>query len=322
MNQDELDEEQKNLPPTIEDKLNAMQTFVDHKEFVVIDNGTGFLKCGFSGEDLPRVVTPTIMGVKEIAIEATQTGDQAGKKYQREYGVKVIGRQHEFQHIHQPIRRGIIEDFEPMKFCWQHLLSHKNMHNQKKCDILLTDSPLNHRENKMKMAEYMFDKLKENNITVDSLNIMNSAVLSLFASGRTNGIVVEAGEGITCAVPIFEGYALPHAIKTINIAGQDVTRNLLESLVGQGLDIDDHYFDDVRKIKEQMCSVALNYNRAVNGPDPLDEETRSYELPDEKGIILVDHKKRYDATEILFNPDSAGLKGPGVAEIAYDSIQK
>jgi len=131
MNHDENEEDHKASHPTIEDKLNAMQTFVDQKEFVVIDNGTGILKCGFSGEDVPRVSIPTVMGVKEIQLEPTQTNDQMGKKYIRKYGKEALLNKTEYE-IHFPIKRGIIEDFDSMKYCWQHVLMHKNMHNQKK----------------------------------------------------------------------------------------------------------------------------------------------------------------------------------------------
>jgi len=74
---------------------------------------------------------------------------------------------------------------------------------------------------------------------------------------------------VTYAVPIFEGYALPHAIQTINLAGQDVTQHLLESMIGQNLEIDSSYIEYVREIKEQMCEVAFDYDHALKSRDPL-----------------------------------------------------
>lgn len=186
----------------------------------------------------------------------------------------------------------------------------------------MTDSPLNHKDNKVKIAQSIFGNGMKDKVEVDSISIMNSAVLSLFASGRTSGVVIESGQGLTCAVPIFEGYALPHAIKTINVSGQDVTQFLFDSLVADGVRIDEANIDNVREIKEQMCAVAMDYERSIRGPDPLDEEGRMYELPDDKGIITVNHKTRFAATELLFNPDIAGIKSQGISQIAYESIQK
>ena len=105
---------------------------------------------------------------------------------------------------------------------------------------MITDYPLNTKEKKIKTAEIMFEHLG-----VKYLSIMNSAVLSLFSTGRTSGLVIESGQGVTNAVPIFEGYALPHTIQTVDIAGQDVTTNLLESLMNQGHEVNQHYFEYV-----------------------------------------------------------------------------
>ena len=73
------------------------------------------------------------------------------------------------------------------------------------------------------MTEIMFETFN-----VPSLFISISAVLALYSSGRTTGIVVDSGAGVTNSVPIYEGYALPHAIMNIDIAGIDLTHYLLK----------------------------------------------------------------------------------------------
>lgn len=101
-----------------------------------------------------------------------------------------------------------------MKDIWGNLIDTQ----EKNLSVLISDYPMSRKESKIETAKVMFEQLN-----VQSLSIMNSAVLSLFSTGRTTGIVIESGEGVTYAVPIFEGYALPHAIQSINLAGQDVT---------------------------------------------------------------------------------------------------
>lgn len=98
-------------------------------------------------------------------------------------------------------------------------------------------------------------------------------------------MVVECGEGVSYTVPVFEGYAMPHAIHKLDIAGQDITNELIRQLKEDHVPINQNHFEYVRDMKEQMCSVALNYEHAIHSRDPLNEEQRSYELPDEKGII-------------------------------------
>jgi actin-related protein len=87
---------------------------------------------------------------------------------------------------------------------------------------LLTEVPLNEKKDKEKSNEVFFETFN-----VPSLYLSNSAVLALYCSGRTIGLVVDSGAGVTNTVPIFEGYALPHAINMLPFAGQDLTKYLL-----------------------------------------------------------------------------------------------
>jgi actin, other eukaryote len=96
----------------------------------------------------------------------------------------------------------------------------------KSINVLITDSPFNTKRHKQELAEIMLDYFK-----VKSFSLMNTAVLSLFSTGKTCGLVAECGDGISCTVPVFEGYALPHAMHYIPVAGQDVTKKLMEELM-------------------------------------------------------------------------------------------
>jgi len=101
----------------------------------------------------------------------------------------------------------------------------------------------------------MFEKFK-----VESLAIINTAALSLFSTGKTSGIVVECGEGVSCAVPVFEGYVLPHAIHKLDIAGQDITNELTRQLKMDNVPVSDEHYEYVREMKEQMCSMAIDFD--------------------------------------------------------------
>lgn len=91
----------------------------------------------------------------------------------------------------------------------------------------------------------------------------NQAVLSLFATGRTTGTVVDAGEGITHTVPIYEGYAIPHAITDIPLSGLELSRYMYELIQEKHPDPEmtfESIKDSCRELKEQNCRVAIDFD--------------------------------------------------------------
>jgi actin-related protein len=101
---------------------------------------------------------------------------------------------------------------------------------------------------------------------VPSLYTAYQAVLALYSSGRTTGVVLDSGEGVTNTVPIYEGYALPHAIERSHYAGREVTEHLHKLLGEAGLRFSlSGELNILQDIKEKHSYVALDFEQEVKG---------------------------------------------------------
>lgn len=144
------------------------------------------------------------------------------------------------------------------------------------------------------------------------------AVLSLYASGRTTGIVLDSGDGVTHAVPVFEGFSMPHAIRRVDVAGRDVTQHLQLLLRKSGTHLHTTAEQEVvRTIKEKACYVAIHPAKEEKDSS---SRTEDFMLPD--GKVLQLGNERFRAPEILFNPEIVGLEDSGVHQVVVDSINR
>eukprot|EP00003_Mantamonas_plastica_P013084 TRINITY_DN2304_c0_g1_i2.p1 TRINITY_DN2304_c0_g1~~TRINITY_DN2304_c0_g1_i2.p1 ORF type:complete len:391 (+),score=121.86 TRINITY_DN2304_c0_g1_i2:43-1215(+) len=283
---------------------------MNSENVIVCDNGTGFVKCGYAGSNFPHAIFPSMIGrpilryeekVHDVEIKDIMVGDQCTQ-------VRSM------LEISYPLDNGIVRNWDDMYHLYDYTFYDRLGCDPSECKILLTEAPMNPKKNRNKMMEVIFEHygFKASYIAIQ-------AVLTLYAQGLLTGVVVDSGDGVTHIVPVYEGFALPHLTRRIDLAGRDITRYLIKLLLHRGYAFNRTAdFETVRQIKEKLCYVGYDMKQERKLAAETTVLVEPYTLPD--GRVIKVGSERFEAPEALFTPNLVDIDGMGVAEALFDCI--
>ncbi|CAN1147657.1 Actin-related protein 2 [Linum perenne] len=262
---------------------------MDSRKVVVCDNGTGYVKCGFAGENFPTSVFPCVVGRPMLRFEESLMEHQLTDIV---VGESCAELRHQLD-ISYPVNNGIIQNWDDMGHVWDHAFFSELKIDPAECKILLTDPPLNPKKNRELMIETMFEKYN-----FAGLFIQIQAVLTLYAQGLLTGLVIDSGDGVTHVVPVVDGFSFPHLTKRMNVAGRHITSYLIDLLSRRG--------DDYKREYQLGLETTIL--------------VKHYTLPDGRTIKVG--TERFQAPEALFTPELIDVEGDGMADMVFRCIQE
>ena len=285
----------------------------DDRGTIVMVLGSSFIQAGFAGSNSPRCVYPSVVGTPKKTVEPMMIGANKNRKYCGDEAICNSA----FVDLSYPIERGAIKNWE-----YFDNIMNNTFHNHLRVfpedySLLITEPPLNPRDNREKLCQVLFETYN-----VPQMRIELDALLSLYCSGRTTGLSVSSGGGVTSVLPVYEGYAIQSAMKRLDIGGSDVTEYMTRLLTEGG-----YYFrtstdrEIVRKMKESLAFVSCNFNQDMVWARMSSEMEKLYELPD--GNIITISNQLFQCTECLFQPlTQLGREHVGIHQLIHNSIKE
>ena len=308
----------------------------------MIDNGTGYTKLGYSGNSEPQFIFPTALAhqgrsgttagipsslsssMHQLSVKRQSTDDD-GDYFFGNDALDIVHSNKTYG-ISYPVRYGVVDNWDHMERLWSYCLYNRLRADPREHAIVLTESPFNTPENRECMVEVMFE-----NFQVPRLFIGVQAVLamtaSLVASSQLStensaasslsmtGTVVDSGDGVTHIIPVADGFVIGSAIKTIPIAGKQISLFIQQMLRDREPNFPSEDSLVLAKlVKEKYCYLSQDM---MEEQLKFDQDIASHLsqfstfLPSTgKSYSCEIGYEKFLAPELFFNPEMANLNDP------------
>ena len=309
----------------------------------VVDSGSFVSRAGFAGDACPRVMFPSVIGHSKSYPHHLDGAPYCGTFEDLYIGEDALRTEGALAKLVWPIERGVVCHWEHMEKVWRYsLFSELNITCPQDCCVLFVEPPLNPRANRERLTQMMFETME-----ISALSVNVGALCVLQAAGDITpcptGAVVESGYSVSHAVPVFEGHVLHHAVRTIALAGRDLTQHMLQMIMHEHESFGERLLprdrlDVCRDFKKKLCRVALDYDVEIQAAAATSaavaapaSSVENEVLPDGSSIS-VGTKLRIRCPEALFRPSllTSGAKGQkegegtaaaqGIHEMLFESI--
>ena len=272
---------------------------------IIIDNGSGIVKGGLSGDEAPRSIFPNVVGKPKnaaIVVGADNKECYLGSEALNKKGVLKLS---------YPIEHGIIQDWQDMEKVWHHCFYSELLVDTAEQPLLISETPNVPFECKRRMTEIFFETFN-----APAAFFMFTNVLGLFAHGRTTGLVLDSGHDVTNVLPVFEGYSIQDGLETQKIGGKTLSTSLLniyEDKIPQlrgNLEITEY-------IKKKYGQVSYDYAAVAGQSEP-----ELFQMPDGQSFYIGDEITQIP--EAMFNTEEfpgLGLE-KSIPQMLIDSVNK
>jgi len=264
----------------------------ENSNTLILDTGSWQTKAGLSSEETPRIVTPTICGRNKST-------------YLMYYGQDALNKYKDIEPTHL-ISRGKPTDWNNLEDFWNHVCTNElHIDLSEKAELTSYYNNTN-KQTKEKTMQIFFE-----NFNVPFYYTSSNALLTLYSSGRLNGIVLDSGDQVTSVTSLYDGSPINYTQITNNFGGRDIT-NYLASL----LKLDE--FQAIN-IKEKYCRLSMDLEREAEELNRTNDPVK-VTLPDNKEVYVRDWAVR--SIEGLFDPSIVKSDSPGIHEIVYELLLK